>query len=1453
MKFFFTLCVLVTVFFASAQNSATNWIATPHELKVFIENKGQFDNLNNLPGTKVLFGTESISNQILFTRNGLTYRLEERVAPTEEEREEREKEIEKEIAAGAHITHRDKERRENKLNIRKDFIQMEWVNANPNVEVVALNTITSYFNYGMGSKGVGNLNGYKKILYKNLYPNIDVEYVLHPERGIEYSFVLYPGADPSQIKMKYSDVEGIKPGKNGSLIYPTLFGNITEHAPNTFYEANKKAISSKFVLNGNTVSFQLGKYDRSQKVILDPWVQTPSFNTQWDCVWECEKDAAGNVYIIGGVMPLQLLKYNSTGTLQWTYSTPYDTSNTWLGTFAVDDAGNSYVTEGTGDGIIKVNTAGNLVFNNPTAGGGGLSTEFWSISFNCDQTKLVVGGTGGTLPPQPYIYNIDMNSGNVTSRIQMTGGALIPTQEVRCITPVGNGKYYWLTHDSIGYLNQNFAICASAAGAKNYFNSTYGLGYKCENFRVDNTGIAALKAYGGFVYSVRGNQLHKRNIATGAIIATATIPSGVFTTQFGSSQLENAGIDIDNCGNIYVGSKNLVVKFDQSLTQVATYSTTFNVYDVHVSTNGDIIACGTNGNSSSGARQGYIQSIAASACAAQVQVCCDASICRPNVVCISTTPFTLTASTAGGVWSGTGITNSATGLFDPSVAGAGIFVIKYTLPCGSDSVKVTVSPCSSLRVCRETNGNLTVSNGVGTYTWSQQVQVQDCSACFPAAPPFIQACSIPPGCAVTVNAWQNFGTGTTVTPPSYPVRVIDEADSAFVVANANAVSACSASCTLNASTTPTATTCGLNNGAATVSATGATPTGYQWSNNLGTSASISNVAAGTYTVTVSANGCSATASAVIAASTAISASTTKTNASCTAAGSATVSITGGTATAYSWSNGATTATASNLAAGNYTVTVTATGGCTATASAAITSTGSITASASSTNAGCTSTGTATATIGGGTATAYSWSNGGTTATISNLAAGNYTVTITSGSCTATATTTVGSSGGLVLSSTTTAATCGGSNGSATVSVTSGTATGYSWSGGGTTATISNLPAGTYTVTVTGSGNCSATASAIVSSTSAPAITTSATNAGCNSNSGSATVSITSGTATAYNWSNGATTATASNLAAGNYTVTVTGNGNCTVSASVTVNTTGGVAISATSTNTSCGNQNGTATVSITSGNATSFNWSNGATTSSLTNLAAGNYTVTVNDAGGCSATASVTIGGSGANSVVISADDSTICSSDTARVCAPSGYASYLWNTGATTSCINVRQAGNYYVTVTDNGNCTATSNRLAITVLPSPPVSISVNNDSLLAYNSSGYQWFLNGNLIPGATTPLWVATQPGSYTVQVTGANGCKATSLPVVINVTGVTELEKETINIYPNPNSNGSWNLSVSKSWLNGQYEIFDAEGRLISRAGIQNELSAINVSVASGVYVIKLTAGSRSATYKLIKL
>ncbi|MDB5283921.1 MAG: hypothetical protein JWO06_2996, partial [Bacteroidota bacterium] len=202
---------------------------------------------------------------------------------------------------------------------------------------------------------------------------------------------------------------------------------------------------------------------------------------------------------------------------------------------------------------------------------------------------------------------------------------------------------------------------------------------------------------------------------------------------------------------------------------------------------------------------------------------------------------------------------------------------------------------------------------------------------------------------------------------------------------------------------------GLSNGSATVAVSGGTPTYiYHWSNSQST-ATASNLAAGTFPVTITdAAGCSVTTSKTVTQPNALNVSVTPTNAGCSTPGKAVASVTGGTtAYTYSWNQGSSNGNVdSNLTAGIYLLTVTDAHSCTASVSVTISSTGGLTLSPSATNVNCfgNHTGSVSVTASGGSGTThYTWSTTDTTQTVSNLAAGTYLVTVTEGPCSAIAT------------------------------------------------------------------------------------------------------------------------------------------------------------------------------------------------------------------------------------------------------------------------------------------------------------------------------------------------------------------------------------------------------------------------------------------------------------------
>ncbi|MBK7855833.1 MAG: SprB repeat-containing protein [Bacteroidetes bacterium] len=435
---------------------------------------------------------------------------------------------------------------------------------------------------------------------------------------------------------------------------------------------------------------------------------------------------------------------------------------------------------------------------------------------------------------------------------------------------------------------------------------------------------------------------------------------------------------------------------------------------------------------------------------------------------------------------------------------------------------------------------------------------------------------------------------------------------------------------------------GGNNGAVNISVSGGLPLyNYLWSNGALTQ-DISNVASGTYTVTVTdALLCTATLSFTVTQPTAINASVSPVATSCGLSnGSATANAIGGTGTfTYLWSNAATTQNINGLAAGTYTVTVTDQNLCTSTANGVVASSTAPSISlVNTTNVSCNggSNGAINISVANGTLPyGFLWSNGATTEDISGVVAGTYTITVTDGAlCTSSQSFTVTQPTAISVAVTPVSTTCGLNNGSATANPSGGTGTfTYLWSTTATTQTINNLAAGTYTVTVTDQNLCTRTANGVVASSTAPSISlVNTTNVSCNGgNNGAINISVANGTLPyGFLWSNGATTEDISGVVAGTYSITVTDGALCTASQSFIVTQPTVITVSVTPVSTACGLNNGSATANPSGGTGTLPTCgSTTATTQTINNLAAGTYTVTVTDQNLCTKSANGTVNSTG--------------------------------------------------------------------------------------------------------------------------------------------------------------------------------------------------------------------------------
>jgi hypothetical protein len=724
-------------------------------------------------------------------------------------------------------------------------------------------------------------------------------------------------------------------------------------------------------------------------------------------------------------------------------------------------------------------------------------------------------------------------------------------------------------------------------------------------------------------------------------------------------------------------------------------------------------------------------------------------------------------------------------------------------------------------------------------------------------------------------SWNNGGNTATLTglaAGTYSVNVTDN--------NSGCTTTCSVTigggAAITCSVTGTDAACGNANGTATATVNGGSGNySYVW-NNGATTSSISGLPAGTYSVNVTDNssGCTTLCSVTIGGGSAITCSTSGTDATCGLAnGSATATISGGSGNyTYSWSNGGSTATITGLAPGTYVADVTDNAtGCTTSCTVVVQGTGMITCSVSGTNANCgDATGTATASVNGGSGNySYLWNNGATTPTITGLVTGTYSVNITDNvsGCTTSCSVNVGGGTALACSITSSPENCGLANGTATVSASGGNGNyTYAWSNGANTSVATGLATGTYSVTITDTNGCSTSCTVDVSSTDAPTCVITGTNASCTSSLGSAFVTVTGGAGNyTYAWSNGETTQSISNLPIGTYSVFVTDGAGCQTSCSVVIGQDDVPVCTTSSEPANCGANNGVAVVTTVGGSGGyTYEWSNGGTTSSISGLIAGIYSVTVTDTEGCSTTCSVEVDFMAPTACEIVVQDAQCGQSNgIATVIATGGVGNYtyLWNTGDTVSEITGLSGGTYSVTVTDDFGCSTVCEAI-ITDNGSGPICSITGTDATCGNNNGTVQVMVTGGVTPytyawsnGSTTPMISGLIGGNYTVTVTDDAGCSSICSTSIESIGGpacsIDAVDANCGNSDGRATANATGGTGIySYMWSNGEttstvfnllpgaysVTITDEKGcQVVCTAEIENSLENCNAEVGNYVW------------------
>ena len=458
-------------------------------------------------------------------------------------------------------------------------------------------------------------------------------------------------------------------------------------------------------------------------------------------------------------------------------------------------------------------------------------------------------------------------------------------------------------------------------------------------------------------------------------------------------------------------------------------------------------------------------------------------------------------------------------------------------------------------------------------------------------------------------------------------------------------------------------------------------------------------------------------------------------------------------------------------------------------------------------------GSATVHVTGGTGIySYSWSNSKVNAsTNTGLAAGTYTVKTTDDStaCTVTTTITVSAAPSAPIAdiqAETDVACYNGNTGNSAVAAVQGTPPyTYLWSNSaGTSSIINNVGAGTYSVTVTDAKGCTGVTSIVINQPSSPITTSlSTTNAtaGCN---GGISATVAGGTSPyMFHWSNDSLTGPSDNgLCPSTYTLTVTDANGCTMIQTAKIdtgsvsnpcaNSTLMVATTAINATSGC---NGGATATATGGYAPySYIWStaNQSTSSALTGLCAGTYSLTVTDSKGCTKVSSVMVvidttkstTCSNPPTVAIQSVTNTLCfgsNTGSAVIMAQGGTPpySYSWSPiGGNTSTLSNASAGTYTVSVIDSKGCSANT---SVSISQSAMIAISLSTTNATSGCNGGITATVAGGTSPylfhwsndSLTGPSDNGLCPSTYTLTVTDANGCSSSSNFSITSTTDTTK--------------------------------------------------------------------------------